>query len=267
MHDYLAMSGEVNHRGGIRVFASLAGFLSTVPATALYGLRHAGELSRPSARSVFQRQIYFTGIQALLPVMIAAVGVGVALQTQMRSLLGAGVDLNVKMLQVVVLREFAPLVTAFIILGRSGSAMATELALMKVRGEIRQLYLMGIDPGAYLIVPRIWGCVISVVSLTLLFQMIAAGIGPAVTSLFMHTDLVPYYRALFRGLELQEILLSLAKTTVFGAIIAGCGCGSGIFVPPLRSWVPQAAELAVLRGFIMLLFADFFFAMLNLVLP
>lgn len=261
------MKEEKPHRGGIRIYASVSGFLSTVPATALHGLRHAGELRRPSVRSVFQRQIYFTGIQALLPIMIAAAAVGVALQTQMRSLLGAGVELNVKMLQVVVLREFAPLITAFIVLGRSGSAMATELALMKVRGEIRQLYLMGIDPGSYLIVPRIWGCVISVVSLTLLFQVIAAGIGPAVTSLFMHTDLMPYYQALFRGLDLREILMSLTKTTAFGAIIAGCGCGSGIFVPPLRSWVPQAAELAVLRGFILLLFADFLFAMFNLLLP
>jgi len=261
------MREEQHQRAGIRIFASLSGFVSTVPATAWYGLRHVRELGRPSVRSVFQRQIYFTGVQALLPVMIAAVAVGVALQTQMRSLLGAGVELNVKMLQLVVLREFAPLVTAFIVLGRSGSAMATELALMKVRGEIRQLYLMGVDPGSYLIASRIWGCVISVVSLTLLFQVIAAGIGPAVTSLFMHTDLMPYYQALFRGLDLREILISLAKTTTFGAIIAGCGCGSGIFVPPLRSWVPQAAELAVLRGFILLLFADFLFAIFNLLLP
>ncbi len=261
------MIEEAPDRGGIRILASLAGFLSTVPATALYGLRHVGELARPSSRSVFQRQIYFTGIQALLPVMVASVAVGVALPSQMRSLLGAGVDLNVKMLQLVVLREFAPLVTAFIVLGRSGSAMASELALMKVRGEIRQLYLMGIDPGSYLIVPRIWGCVISVVSLTLLFQLIASGVGPAVTSLFMHTDLMPYYRALFSGIELREILLSIAKTTAFGAIIAGCGCGSGIFVPPLRSWVPQAAELAVLRGFILLLLADFILAMGLLLLP
>lgn len=261
------MTEEQHKRVGIRVFASLSGFMSTVPATAWYGLRHAGELGRPSVQSVFQRQIYFTGIQAMLPVMIAAAVVGVALYSQMSSLLGASVELNVKMLQVVVLREFAPLVTAFIILGRSGSAMATELALMKVRGEIRQLYLMGVDPGSYLIVPRIWGCVISVVFLTLLFQIIAACIGPPVTSLFIHTDLMPYFQALFRSLDLRDILLSLAKTTAFGAIIAGCGSGSGIFVPPLRSWVPQAAELAVLRGFIMLLLADFVFAVINLLLP
>lgn len=255
------------HRGGIRFFAPLAGFLATVPTTALLGFRHVAELRRTSVRAVYQRQLYFTGIQALLPIMVAAAAVGIALQSQMQSLLGAGVELNVRMLQLVVLREFAPLVTAFIILGRSGSAMATELALMKVRGEIRQLYLMGIDPGAYLVVPRLWACVVSTVSLTLLFQLIAAGVGPAATSLLMQTDLLPYYQTLLRGLELREILFSLAKSLTFGAIIAGCGCGSGLFIPPQRAWIPQAAELAVMRGFILILAADLGFAIVNLMLP
>jgi phospholipid/cholesterol/gamma-HCH transport system permease protein len=261
------MRDDPEHRGGIRIFAPLAGFLATVPTTALVGFRHVAELRRPAVRAVYQRQIYFTGIQALLPVMVAAAAVGIALQSQMQSLLGAGVEINVRMLQLVVLREFAPLVTAFIILGRSGSAMATELALMKVRGEIRQLYLMGIDPGHYLIVPRVWACVVSAVALTLLFQLVAAGVGPAATSLLMGNDLLPYYQSLLRGLQLREIALSLAKSATFGAIIAGCGCGSGLFVPPLRAWIPQAAELAVMRGFIILLAADLGFAILSLLLP
>jgi phospholipid/cholesterol/gamma-HCH transport system permease protein len=261
------MAEASGQRGGIRILPTLGGFVATVPATAWYGIRNACMLRRPSVRAVYHRQVYFTGIQAMLPIVIAAIGVGVALQSQMRTLLGAGVELNVRMLQLVVLREFAPLVTAFIVLGRSGSAMATELALMKVRGEIRQLYLMGINPGDYLVVPRVWGCVVSVVSLTLLFQLIAAGAGPAVVSLFMEFELAPYYSALLRGLHLQEILLSLAKTITFGAIIAGCACGSGLFVPPQRSWIPQASELSVLRGFILLIAADFVFALLTLLLP
>jgi len=260
------MSDGSEHPAGIRFFAPLAGFLTTIPTTALRGFCHFGELRRPSVRAVYQRQLYFTGIQALLPVMIAAAAVGIALQSQMQSLLGAGVELNVRMLQLVVLREFAPLVTAFIILGRSGSAIATELALMKVRGEIRQLYLMGIDPASYLIVPRVWACIVSTVSLTLLFQLVAAGVGPAATSLLMQTDLLPYYQTLLRGLDFWEMGLSLAKSITFGMIIAGCGCGSGIFVPPQRTWIPQAAELAVMRGFILLLAADLGFAILNLML-
>jgi len=261
------MKEDPQHRGGLRFFAPLAGFIATVPTTALHGIRGVAELRRPSVRAVYQRQIYFTGIQALLPVIIAAAAVGIALQTQMQSLLGSGVEINVRMLQLVVLREFAPLVTAFIILGRSGSAMATELALMKVRGEIRQLYLMGIDPGSYLVVPRVWACIVAAVTLTLLFQLVAVGVGPAATSLLMQTDLQPYYQALLRGLDLKEILLSLAKSATFGAIISGCGCGCGLFVPPQRLWVPQAAELAVMRGFVLLLGADLIFAILDLLLP
>lgn len=55
----------------------------------------------------------------------------------MRALLGSGIEINVKMLKVVALRELAPLVTAMIVLERSGAAIATELAGMKVQGEVR----------------------------------------------------------------------------------------------------------------------------------
>ena len=79
-------------------------------------------LRRPAVRQVFYKQVLFTGIQALLPVTVAGLAVGIGLLSQMRSLLGSGTELNVKMLQLVVMREFAPLLSSFIVLGRSGSA-------------------------------------------------------------------------------------------------------------------------------------------------
>lgn len=252
--------------GPSRVIRSITGFVSSMADTVGYGLMNPRALRRVPVRAVFYRQVYFTGIQALLPVAVAALAVGIGLQTQMRSLLGAGVEVNVRMLQLVVLREFAPLVTALIVLGRSGSAMATELASMKVRGEVRELYLMGMDPGDYLVVPRVWACVVVVPALTLVFQVIAAGAGPAVAAWFVEMEVWPYYRTLLRGIELSELVLSSVKTLVFGLVVAGAGCASGLFVPAQQNWVPQAAELSVMRGFIMLLLADLGFALVHLVM-
>jgi len=237
-------------------------FLQLTTGVAAHAYGRIGALRQPATIRVFHKQILFTGIQALLPVTIAGLVVGIGLISQMRSLLGSGVEINVKMMQLVVLREFAPLLTAFIVLGRSGSAMATELAAMKVRGEIRNLYLLGIDPGDYLIVPRILGCCIAVPALTLVFQLLAAGVGPAFASLFVEMRLTPYYLALIDQISLSDILISLSKTFTFGLIISSVACTTGIYMPRERVWIPQAAELSVLRCFILLLLAELFFATL-----
>ena len=249
---------------GVRLLKSLLSFFQLTVGVAAYACGHIGALRRPAIRLVFYKQLLFTAIQALLPVFIAGLAVGIGLVTQMRSLLGSGVELNVKMMQLVVLREFAPLLTSFIVLGRSGSAMATELAAMKVRGEIRTLYLLGIEPGDYLLVPRIIGCCVAVPALTLVFQLVAAGAGPAVASMFVEIPLTPFYAAMAADVAFGDIVFSLAKTFCLGLIIASVACSTGIFVPPKRTWIPQAAELSVLRGFILLLLTDLLFATLSL---
>ncbi len=251
---------------GTRVIRSIGGFAAQLAEVVGHAGTHLGALRRPAVRLVFHKQVLFTGIQALLPVTVAGLVVGIALMTQMRTLLGSGVDLNVKMLQVVVLREFAPLLTAFIVLGRSGSAMAAELAGMKVRGEFRTLYLMGISPGDYLMVPRVIGCALAVPALTLVFQFAAAIVGPLVASLFAPIELTPFYLELFTEIRLIDVVLSLTKTTLLGFVIAGVACATGSYVPPERTWIPQAAELSVLRGFVLLLGVDLFFAFIHILL-
>lgn len=251
---------------GTRVLHSVGTFAGQLVEVIGYAGTHPGALRAAAVRRVFHKQVLFTAIQALLPVTVAGLVVGIALMTQMRALLGSGVDLNVKMLRVVVLREFAPLLTAFIVLGRSGSAMATELAGMKVRGELRTLYLLGVSPGDYLLVPRILGCALAVPALTLVFQFVAAVVGPVVAGCFVKIELAPFYLKLFTGIRLLDVVLSLMKTTLLGLVIAGVACATGCFVPPERVWIPQAAELSVLRGFVLLLVVDLVFAALQILL-
>jgi len=218
---------------------------------------------RPAVRLVLSKQVYFTGMQAVLPIALAALAIGLTFETQMRSILGSGVEINVKMNKLVVLGELAPLLAGMIVLGRSGAAIATELASMKVRGEIRSLYLMGVDPGQYLIAPRLLGAAVSVPALTLVFQFVAAGLSPVLASLFIDVPLLTHYEELWRTLELHEIILVFVKSVAFGLIISSAACASGIFVPPERTWVPQAAELAVMRGLVGLLGTDILFAIIH----
>ncbi|MEP2776878.1 MAG: ABC transporter permease [Luteolibacter sp.] len=240
------------------------GFFLSGAGVAIYAFTHATALRLPAVRQTFYRQILFTGIQALLPVAVAGLVVGSGLLSQMCLLLGSGADLNVKMMQLVVFREFAPLLTSFIVLGRSGSAIATELASMKVQGEIRLLYLLGINPGEYLLVPRILACCVAVPMLTFVFQLVAVLAGPVIASLIVDLPLQPFYAALGNQISLGDIVLSLTKTFTLGLIIASVACSIGIYVPMKRTWIPQAAELSVLRSFILVLLADLAFAAISL---
>ncbi len=244
------------------VLSSILSFFQLTAGIVVHAVTHLDALKRRSVMSITHKQIYFTGIQALLPVSFAAMLVGFTMETQMRGLLGSGIEINVKMLKLVVLREFAPLFTAFIVLGRSGAAIASELAAMKVQGEIRSLYLMGIDPGEYLIVPRVVACSVAVPVLTFYFQVIVAGFGPALASMLVEIELGPYYQAILHSITLTELIVSTSKNVCFGLIIAATACSSGIYVPTSRIWIPQAAELAVMRGFILLLAGDACFALL-----
>jgi phospholipid/cholesterol/gamma-HCH transport system permease protein len=246
------------------VLGSIISFVRLTAGILVHALTHLSALRSRPVMGVTFKQIYFTGIQALLPAAFAALAVGFTMESQMRTLLGSGIELNVKMMKLVVLREIAPLFTAVIVLGRSGAAIASELAAMKVQGEIRSLYLMGIDPGEYLLVPRVVGCAVAVPVLIFYFQAIVAGMGPALASIFVEIDLGPYYQALFNSFTLHELILSVTKNTCFGLVIAATACSSGIYVPPSRIWIPQAAELAVMRGFILLLTTDALFALLTL---
>jgi ABC-type transporter Mla maintaining outer membrane lipid asymmetry permease subunit MlaE len=89
-------------------------------------------------------------------------------------------------------------------------------------------------------------------------------LGPALAAIFMEIDLGSYYDAILNSLRLPEMLVSLAKTTTFGVVIAAVACTCGLHVPMLRTWVPQAAEMAVMRGLTLLLVADVLFGLLLL---
>lgn len=72
-----------------------------------------------------------------------------------------------------VIRELGPLLTAFIVVGRSGTAIATELGNMSVNREVTALRLMGIPISRFVIMPRMVGMVVSMICLTLYFDVVA----------------------------------------------------------------------------------------------
>jgi len=221
-----------------------------------YSLRRLGALGRPPVRLVFFKQIYFTGIEALGAVTIIAALSGIVITTQVTSLVGQNIALTAKVMLWMVVRELGPLLSAIVVIARSSSAVASELASMKIGGEIDDLRFMGISPGDYLVVPRIAGITLSVVAVTFFFQMTAIVMGYAFAAAIGFMPFIKSLSGVVSTLSLIEVLVSLLKAFVFGLVISITSCYYGLRVTGTVTAIPRAAARAVMRNLLTVFLLD-----------
>ncbi len=201
-----------------------------------------------AVRTVFLRQIYFTGLEAIAIVIMIAIILAAVVMTQTIGLIGVNGPLAGKIMVLVVLRELAPLLTAVIVIARSGTAIATELSHMKLNGEMESLEMMGISASRYLVLPRVAGVTVSVVILTVYFVMVAF-LGSALLAMFVwHIPFNHFLQGVLSSFELKEIFVLLAKSALFGLFISAVCCCYGFRVGKSLTEVPQAATKAVMTS-------------------
>ncbi|TAM44177.1 MAG: ABC transporter permease [Gammaproteobacteria bacterium] len=221
-----------------------------------YLATHLSALTVRPTRLVLFKQIYFTGIEALGAVSIIAVLTGIVITTQITSLVGVNATLTAKIMLWVVVRELGPLLTAIVIIARSSSAAASELAGMKIRGELDSLRQMGIEPMDYLIVPRIAGITLSVMAVTFYFQMLAIIAGIGFTALTHGIPFAGTLGSVVSLLTLGEVAASFFKTLVFGLVVSITSCYYGLRAPATTTAIPQAATAAVVRNLLTVFLLD-----------
>lgn len=205
-----------------------------------------------TTRAVFARQLLFTGIEALRFVSLVAflTGISVVVQAQVWLAKAGQSDLLGNVLVTVILREVAPLLVNFIVIARSGTAIAVELANMKVFGEIKVLEAQGLDALLYLAIPRALGMAISIFCLTIWFTAVAFISGYAFGILFGAgaTDPAVFLNTVLKGLHPADIYNLLAKTFVPGLFTATICIMEGLGVRHSITEVPQAATRAVVSS-------------------
>lgn len=206
--------------------------------------RTVGSLGRPPVWRVFQRQLYFSGVESVGVALVTGVALGLILVVQMDSLLGRNAFLSAKLLSFVMLRELGPLFAAIVLIARSATAMSSELAAMQVNGEIRQLEAgMGIPVINYLLMPRVLGSMLSALALSFYLQTgaIIAGMG-AVLLTGYNQDLPPVLSVM----ALYDISWSLAKSAIFGLWVGAVACAHGMRTGFSATDIPVAASRAVI---------------------
>jgi phospholipid/cholesterol/gamma-HCH transport system permease protein len=220
-------------------------------------------LKLPPVAEALARQIYFTGASATAGIVVRAALVGTLIIAYVIEVLDADAALAVRILLWVVLREIGPLIAAVLVIQRSGTAVSTELALMKISGELASLRQMRIDPQDYLVVPRVIGIALANTALTVYVQLIAVGGGMLLSALIIHVSFFEMAGSFFELASPLDIVYAVAKSLLFGAAIGVIACYYGLN-PPGNSInaVPKAAISAVTQATLAVMLLNVIFAYL-----
>ena len=202
--------------------------------------------------SVLSTQIYFTGWQAMPLISILALGTGGILVIQGMSnltLLG-GTEMIGNLIVVILVREVGPLLTALVVIARSGTAVATEVGNMRANREIEALESMGINPLSFIVFPRILGGIVSVLCLAFYFLVIAIFGGYLITQFFNDIPFSFYSESVLRAFGKEDVVIFLLKNGFSGVIIFVVSCFQGLSVQKSPHEVPQVTTQAVVKSII-----------------
>jgi phospholipid/cholesterol/gamma-HCH transport system permease protein len=211
------------------------------------------------------RQVHFIGARSCLVVVVSGtfVGMVVALQfydTLVRfgsaSLLGSAVGLSL-------VRELGPVLTALMVVGRAGSAICAEVAIMRSEHQIDALECMSIDPYRYLIAPKLVAGVVSVPLLTAIFDVVGIIGGFVVGVVLFGVGSGAYFQSMAAAVLWNDIAMGFVKSLVFGLVIVWLAAGKGFFLHLDRGpafgaeGVSRVTTNAVVLSSIAVLFSDY----------
>jgi phospholipid/cholesterol/gamma-HCH transport system permease protein len=206
--------------------------------------RERGETYR-----IIARQVIFTGVDALPSTTFIALMVGLIVIIQAGTTLpqvGAGA-LLAQIIVLTIVRELGPLITAFIVVWRSGTAISTELGNMRVGKEITALEAMGISVTRFIVMPRLVGAIIAMICLTVYFDLVAVVGGFLVAKSKLTIPLGVYFEDIGNTLSLADLLITLIKAVLFGFTIAVICSYHGLLVEGSPTEVPQQTTRAMLN--------------------
>ena len=214
-------------------------------------------------RSVFHH-VFATGISAVPIVALIACLISIVITYQgggqLRDL---GAELyTVDMVAISVLRELGVLLTAIMVAGRSGSAFAAEIGLMKTNQEVDALAVMGKDPFLILIVPRLVALVLALPLLTIIADIMAMAAAALISSLILDISFMQFFIRIQTNIQFHTFMAGLIKAPFFAVVIALMGCWQGMQVTGSSESLGEHTTKAVVDAIFLVLMLDAIFSVL-----
>ena len=205
-----------------------------------------------TVRNMFARQVLAIGVEPLGFVCGVAVFVGISVVAQLTFWVGEAGQSQLlgPLLVAVVARELGPVLTNIVVVVRSSSAMAAELAVLKISGEVRALEAQGSDPFLYLVMPRVLGMAVSTFCLTIVFILVAfasgylfaAWVGKGSHDMLLFADTVS------SAVRPNDVFSILAKSILPALFASASCCIGGLGVGGSVTEILRAMQRAVTRS-------------------
>lgn len=213
-----------------------------------------------------QRQLLFTGVDAMPIVTLLAVVLGIGVVAPMIATLELFLAPNevVSWVSHVVVLHLTSLVAVLVLAGRSGTAICVDLASMKLNREFEGLELLGLNTAQVLIAPRLLGCMLAQLLLAIYVGLIAVVIGGLALALYSHAGYLQYIRDIAASLHPFLVIGFVFKNLLFGVLVAAIACWHGLQVQNSRNELPQQAARAVMNAMASVLVLNVLFATLGL---
>ena len=197
-------------------------------------------------------QVLSIGVEPLWFIGAAAVFVGISVVVQLSVWTGevGQSQLLGPLLVAVVARELGPVLINIVVIVRSGSAMTTELGVLKIKGDVRALEAQGGDQFLQLVVPRVLGTAVSTFCLTIVFILVAFASGYVFAAWTGKGsgDLLLFADTVSRAVHPNDVLNILAKS-ILPALFAGASCCiGGLGVGESVAEIPPATQRALTRS-------------------
>ena len=234
-----------NPAAGIKKFLYNFGFFARTMKGVGFFMRNKASVK------ILIMQILFTFVQAMSISTLLALAIGASVNIIGSSMLAqfSQEQLLYTILIAIVVRELGPLLTAFIVIARSATAIATEIAGMVISHEVEAYISVGVDPIQHLAVPRFLGVTASMVLLNIYFSVFGLAGSYIVMRFFNSMPMDHYFTNLLQNLNIRDMLLSIIKSVSFGAIISIGAVIQGFSVERASTEVPVAGLRAVSSAF------------------
>jgi phospholipid/cholesterol/gamma-HCH transport system permease protein len=244
---------------GPRARSGLA-FLGENTATSLHLFAHPRQIRW----RVLLYNLQVDGLNALpiTGLLTFLMGVVIAYQgSEQLKTFGANIFI-VDLVGISLLREIAPLVTAILVAGRSGSAYTAQIGTMRVTEELDALRSLGISPLSLLVFPRALALVIVLPLLTVFADVIGVFGGMLTAWSQLGITFTEFLNRFDYAITLRHYLIGICKTPTFAVIIALVGCYQGFQVVGGVDSVGRHTTISVVQGIFLVIVSDAFFSVL-----
>ena len=206
------------------------------------------------------KQLYMVGVLSLAIIIVSGAFIGFVLGLQgfytlsrfsADSALGQLVALSI-------VRELGPVVTALLFAGRAGSALTSEIGLMKATEQLSAMKMMAVDPIRRVVAPRFWAGQISLPLLALIFSAVAILGGYWVGVSWLGVDAGSFWNNMQASVSFQDdIVNGIIKSIVFGWVVTWIAVYQGYTCLPTAEGIAKATTRTVVYASLAILGFDF----------